>query len=99
MLPDFSVLAATGSRKTSVPTDAGSGPWGSAYQQLADSVSKRSRTTSQRRLRSASRSRRAFGPETPTFWPKRKAPSISRRRIFSKSDMYEKSPEILGSQS
>ena len=76
MLPDFSVLAATGSRKTSVPTDAASGPWGSAYQQLADSVSKRSRTTSQRRLRRASRSRRAFGPETPTFCPNRKAPSI-----------------------
>src|SRR5262249_9040545 len=50
--PFFSITEAAGSRKISVGTVLGSTPSGSAYQKLALSISKKSRTTSHSRRQS-----------------------------------------------
>ncbi len=72
-VPSFSVWAAAGRRKTSVPMfsvtsspDSISGP---SFHQLALSISWKSRTTSHSRLAIASRCSREFAEPTAGFSP------------------------------
>jgi hypothetical protein len=83
--PSFSVWLAAGRKKTSVPTSSGvsspvstSGP---SFQNVADSTSEKSRTTSH--LRSAIASRCSFALAEPTagFSPITKKPSTEPSRI------------------
>jgi hypothetical protein len=75
-LPDFSVWAAAGRKKTSVPMSREvispvsiSGP---SFHQVALSIMTKSRTTSQSRLDRPSRCNRALAEPTAGFWPNRK---------------------------
>jgi hypothetical protein len=78
-LPSFSVWAAAGMKKTSVPISAVfsspvsiSGP---SFQNVAVSISTRSRTTSQSSLDRASRCRRPLADPMAGFWPRTKKPA------------------------
>ena len=75
-VPSFSVWAAAGRRKTSVPMSAvTSSPVsisGPSSQKVALSISTRSRTTSQSSSASARRCIRLLDEPTAGFWPKRK---------------------------
>ena len=75
-VPSFSVWAAAGRKNTSVPTSAvTSSPVsisGPSSQNVALSISTRSRTTSQSSLASASRCSRLLDDPTAGFWPNRK---------------------------
>ena len=75
-VPDFSVCAAAGRKKISVPTSSVrispvsiSGP---SFQKVADSIITRSRTTSQSRLAMPRRCILAFALPTAGFCPTRK---------------------------
>ena len=75
-LPSFSVCAAAGMKNTSVPmSSVRSSPvsisWPS-FHQVADSISEKSRTTSQSSLAMASRCMRALAEPTAGFSPSRK---------------------------
>jgi hypothetical protein len=75
-LPSFSVCAAAGRKNTSVPMSSVrsssvsiSGP---SFHQVADSISEKSRTTSQSRFARPSRCSLAFAEPTAGFSPMRK---------------------------
>ena len=77
-VPSFSVWAAAGRKKTSVSMssvrispDSISGP---SCHQVADSISEKSRTTSQSSFDIPSRCIRVLAEPTAGFWPKRKNP-------------------------
>ena len=78
-LPSFSVWAAAGKRKTSVPMSsvlsspvAISGP---SFQNVADSMAWKSRTTSHLSLAIPSRCSLPWADPTAGFWPTTKNPS------------------------
>jgi hypothetical protein len=72
-VPSFSADAAAGMRITSVPMVEGSAP-GAFDQKLAVSVSKRSRTTIQSSLFSASRTSVELAFPAAGFWPSTRYP-------------------------
>jgi hypothetical protein len=75
-LPFFSVCAAAGKKNTSVPmSSVRSSPVsisGPSFHQVADSMSEKSRTTSQSRLAMPSRCILLFADPTAGFSPSRK---------------------------
>jgi hypothetical protein len=75
-VPSFSACVAAGMKKTSVPIVSGaSSPVsisGDSFQNVADSIICRSRTTSQSRLASPKRFMRPLGCPTVGFSPTRK---------------------------
>jgi hypothetical protein len=99
-VPSFSMCVAAGIRKTSVwmssvrnSPDSISGP---SFQNVADSISDSSRTTSHLSDASARRCRPACWDPTAGFWPIRKSPSSppsSARSIVAK---WEWTPVIFG---
>ena len=86
-LPSFSVCAAAGMKKTSVPISSGrsspSSISGESCQKAAVSVSWRSRTTSQSSLDRAMRWSLVFAEPTVGFWPTAKNPFTPPSSIFS----------------
>jgi hypothetical protein len=86
--PFFSVCAAAGMKKTSVPTSSGtSSPdstSGESCQKVAVSIIEKSRTTSQSSLAMASRCSLLLADPTAGFWPahtKPRTPPSSIRRM------------------
>ena len=98
--PSFSVCAATGRKKTSVPmfsvTSSPDSISGESFQNEAVSISYRSRTTSQSSLASALRWNEAFCPPTAGFWPMAIKPFTPPLAISTMNAMCEWSPVICG---
>jgi hypothetical protein len=98
--PSFSTCAAAGMRKTSVSmSSVRSSPdrtSGLSRQNVADSISAKSRTTSHFRFASARRMRPECWEPTAGFWPMRSRPSSPPSIARSIVGKWAWLPEILG---